>query len=136
MERVCNLYWLSKMRQEQGAATSSLDDTLDNIKGMIQHRDDLANMSLNILELTNVVQCEESADPAQSEQKANEQRYKLYVNGNKEDYVELDHEQIVLMVKDILTPHLQGWLNEHLPTIVREEVKEQIQLLIHRDNIS
>lgn len=117
------------MRHEP-CATGELDDTLDNIKGLIQNRNDLAHMSSNILELTNVVQDPESLTRSQSEQK-----YKLYLNDNKEDFVELDHEQIVLMARDILKPHLQSWLNEHLPTIVREEVKEQIQLLINKDSI-
>jgi Protein of unknown function (DUF2497) len=117
------------MRQEPCVDNNSLNETLADIKGLIR-QEDLAHMSADILELTCVVPDESNAALTQPHRK-----YKLYLDNEKENFIELDHDQMLSAAKEGLASHLQDWLNEHLPDIVRKEVKEQIQVLIHKESI-
>ena len=117
------------MRQEPCNDKDNLSETLADIKGLI-HQDNLAHMSADILELTCVVPDEANVTLTQQNRK-----YKLYLDPEKENFIELDYDQMMIVAKDVLASHLQDWLNEHLPDIVRVEVKEQIQVLIHKESI-
>ncbi|CAK6537335.1 MAG: Cell pole-organizing protein PopZ [Candidatus Midichloria mitochondrii] len=98
-------------------------DALSDIKNLMQQNSALTSMKNDILELTNLV--EEGTDQKDTPNKK--------VKGALDKF-QVTEGQLTSTLQEILKPYLKTWLDDNLPSIVKEVVERQIKMIMDESN--
>ena len=98
-----------------------IKNALNDIKSLMGQNENLTNMKTNILELTQLIG---EDDVAHNNKIAN----------NAAKNFQITESQLKKTLQELLKPYLKTWLDDNLPSIVKEMVAHQIKIIMEESN--